>query len=295
MADPKTEPPSDEQLAADLYIARQRALGDREDAPLSSAAPRIRRQYQQFAGELQKIRSERACVCATGNPADYDGPDRDCPVHGERIDDVRDRAQRALAEGQAAREELARVRSELAEAIGAPHDADLNTLVRRTRIDYAALIKQRNEALAELEQIRRYDEPIGSVLYDVIRRVQFARLDDHEAVRQIEQRLIRPLIARQKKAEAAARRARPSRRRKAWADDVGRRTVARLIDAWEDGADPFDTLRRIKGVVADNAAAGEEGGPAVPEVTVPEGTPPAAQRCSHRDFDDPTRCWTCFP
>jgi hypothetical protein len=25
----------------------------------------------------------RACTCAVGNPADYDGPDQDCPQHGD--------------------------------------------------------------------------------------------------------------------------------------------------------------------------------------------------------------------
>jgi hypothetical protein len=25
----------------------------------------------------------RACLCATGNPADYDGPARECPQHGD--------------------------------------------------------------------------------------------------------------------------------------------------------------------------------------------------------------------
>lgn len=49
---------------------------------------------------------------------------------------------------------------------------------------------------AELAEIQRRDETTGGVLYDVIHRAIVGDLADHEAVREIEQRLIQPLVAR---------------------------------------------------------------------------------------------------
>ena len=47
----------------------------------------------------------------------------------------------------------------------------------------------------ELDAIRTRDETTGGVLYDVIHRAIVRDLADHEAVREIEQRLIQPLVA----------------------------------------------------------------------------------------------------
>jgi hypothetical protein len=61
----------------------------------------------------------RPCICTRGrSPEDYDGPDRDCPEHGETIDDVRGREQRALAE-------LARLRE----------DSDILAALRAAGVD----------------------------------------------------------------------------------------------------------------------------------------------------------------
>ncbi|WP_285909097.1 hypothetical protein [Actinomadura opuntiae] len=94
------------------------------------------------------------------------------------------------------------------------------------------LNKAREDLLAELDAIRRRDETTGGVLYDVIRRARAGELDEHEAVRAIETRLIQPLAAQARAARLAApgrsRRRAPAADR--WAADRFRRLVDRAHD-----------------------------------------------------------------
>jgi hypothetical protein len=46
---------SDNRLAADLFTARKRSLGESDRIPLSAMTPRIQRQYHRFAQELQQL------------------------------------------------------------------------------------------------------------------------------------------------------------------------------------------------------------------------------------------------
>ena len=77
---------------------------------------------------------------------------------------------------------------------------------------FGALMAERDGLKAELAEIRQRDETTGGVLYDVIRRAIAGDLDDHEAVRQIERRLIHPLVAQRREARERARRAAGRRR-----------------------------------------------------------------------------------
>jgi hypothetical protein len=76
----------------------------------------------------------------------------------------------------------------------------------------AQAITALTDARAELAEIRRRDETTGGVLYDVIRRALAGDLDEDDAVRQIERRLIQPLVAQRREAREKARRAARRRR-----------------------------------------------------------------------------------
>ncbi|WP_242892621.1 hypothetical protein [Actinomadura litoris] len=86
----------------------------------------------------------------------------------------------------------------------------------RTTAEYQAPEPSTDETSrlrAELDAIRTHDETVGGVLYEVIQRAQAGELDDHAAVRQIEWRLIQPLVARMREARASASRGSGRRRR----------------------------------------------------------------------------------
>ena len=89
-----------------------------------------------------------------------------------------------------------------ADGAGAGIVADVALVTERMKQAEA----ERDEARAELEKVRTRDEPSGAVLYDVIGQLRRG-LDDHAAVREIERRLIHPLVARARQAEAKAARA----------------------------------------------------------------------------------------
>lgn len=102
-------------------------------------------------------------------------------------------------------------------------------------------------ARAELDTIRTSDETVGGVLYDVVRRAQTGELDEHQAVRAIDARLIHPLVARER--EARARAARSGRRRRdTRAAEAGRNAAIGLVrEAYRDAgvhlkdSDPWPT------------------------------------------------------
>ncbi|GAA4225952.1 hypothetical protein GCM10022254_09210 [Actinomadura meridiana] len=71
-------------------------------------------------------------------------------------------------------------------------------------IDYTIGDLAARDLLAELDAIRRRDETTGGVLYDVIRRTRAGQMDEHEAVRAIEARLLHPMIAQVREARARA-------------------------------------------------------------------------------------------
>jgi len=103
----------------------------------------------------------------------------------------------------------------------------------------------------ELNAIRSKDEPVGSALYDVIRRATAGGLDEHAAVREIDERLVQPLTARLREATARADQG-TGRRRNAAAylssvrDERDRlaRFVARLRELAFMGGQDSDSARR---------------------------------------------------
>jgi hypothetical protein len=91
---------------------------------------------------------------------------------------------------------------------------------------------------AELDAIRTRDETVGGVLYDVVRRCQTGELDEHQAVRAIDARLIHPLVA--KLQEARAKASRGADRRRTGAAQLGsvRAERGRLAQLVRDLTDP---------------------------------------------------------
>lgn len=137
--------------------------------------------------------------------------------------------ERTLRIVQAERDEARAQRDAVAAAAEADDQRNANALA-----DYQAKV---TELTGELYEIRTRDETVGGVLYDVVHRCQTGDLDDHQAVRAIDERLIHPLVAKLQEARAKANRG--AGRRRTGAEQVGlaqqRHAVLTLIrDAYTD-------------------------------------------------------------
>lgn len=152
---------------------------------------------------------------------------------------------------------------------------------------------------AELKEIRQHDETSGGVLYDVIRRTLAGALDEHEAVKAIERRLIQPLTAQRQEARAKAARGR--RPNAAVSHAVAQRdAVALAAEAdWERHGEEIAAYERT---VAELIAERDEARAEVKRLraalgievrrnsgrTVPSGAPDSVVRSWAREHNIPT-------